>query len=224
MAKNLLDCCLESIGAVRFYQWCYAPLRGSAIDKTCHLRFGVIKQSDQEVCSRLSLCCHPRLVWRSIAVIAVRAHVVVRGMSEFFHGLVQFILRPKSIEVDTFVLQCVEVPLHWCIVIWVSGFAHALGHMDGFTELYESLCCILAPLVAVQDQASLCRMLGIQCFLQGAHSQVTGDMPVRYTGYYAPVMKVYDSAIVPNLPVLQEQICEIRAPLLVRLVRMEILL
>ena len=76
----------------------------------------------------------------------------------------------------------------------------------------------------MQEQAALCRMLVSQCLLQGAHSQVTGDVPVRYAGYYAPIIKVYDSAIVPDLPVLQEQICEIRAPFLVRLVRMEILL
>ena len=38
MAKNSLDCCLESIGAVRFYQWCFAPLRGHAIYKNSHPR------------------------------------------------------------------------------------------------------------------------------------------------------------------------------------------
>ena len=34
-----MDCCLEVIGTVSFYQWYFAPLRGHAIDKTCHLRF-----------------------------------------------------------------------------------------------------------------------------------------------------------------------------------------
>jgi len=37
-------------------------------------------------------------------------------------------------------------------------------------------------------------------------------------------MEVYDGAVVPDTPVLQEQVCEIRAPFLVRLVRMEVLL
>lgn len=150
--------------------------------------------------------------------------MVVSGISEFLHGPVQLHLRSEFIEVGTFILQCVKVPFHWRIVVWVSGFAHALGHMDGFAELYESLRCILAPLVAVQDQAALCRMLEIQCLLQGADSQVTGDVPVRYTGHHAPVMEIYDGAIVPDIPVLQEQVCEIRAPFLVRLVRMEVLL
>lgn len=37
-------------------------------------------------------------------------------------------------------------------------------------------------------------------------------------------MEVYDGAIVPDIPILQEQVCEIRAPFLVRLARMEVLL
>ena len=49
---NLLDCCLEAIGTVRFYQWCFAPLRGHAIDKICHFRFFAITQSNQETCFR----------------------------------------------------------------------------------------------------------------------------------------------------------------------------
>ena len=73
--------------------------------------------------------------------------------------------------------------------------------MDGFTELCKSLRCILAPLVAVQDQASLCQMLGIQCLLQGAYSQVTGDVFVCYTGDYTPVIEIYDGAIVPYISV-----------------------
>ena len=128
--------------------------------------------------------------------------MVAGDISEFFHNPVQLILRSKFIEVGAFVLQSVEVPLHWRIVVWISGFAHALSYMDGFTELCKSLRCIPAPLVAVQDQAALCQMLGIQCLLQSAFSQVTGDVPVRYTGHYASVMKVYDSAIVPDIPVL----------------------
>ncbi len=86
--------------------------------------------------------------------------MVVGDISEFLHGLVQLILRPEFIEVGALVLQGIEVPLHWRIVVWISGFAHALGHMDGFAELYESLRCILAPLVAVQDQTVVCRTLG----------------------------------------------------------------
>lgn len=219
-----MDCCLESIGAVSFYQWCFAPLRGRAIDKTCHLRFWVIKQSNDGACSCRSLCRRPCLVWRAVAVIAVRAYMVVRDISEFLHGLVQFLICSEFIELGTFILQGIEVPFHWRIVVGVSGFAHALYHMDGFAEFYECLRCILAPLVAVQEQASHCQMLGIQCLLQGAYGQLTGDVFVCYTCDYAPIIEIYDGAIVPYVPVFQEQVCEIRAPFLVRLVRMEVLI
>lgn len=167
-----MDCCLESIGAVSFCQWCFAPLHSHAIDKTCHLRFWVVKQSNQEACSRISLCCHSCLVWCAVVVIAVRAYMVVSNICKFLHGLAQFLFRPKFIDAGTFVLPGVEVPLHWRIVVGVPGFAHALGHVDGFTEPGESLRCVLAPLAAVQDQTALCQTLGIQCPLQGAHSQV----------------------------------------------------
>ncbi len=130
--------------------------------------------------------------------------MVVSNISKFLHSLVQFIFRPEFIDVGTFVLQGVEVPLHWRIVVWIPGFAHALDHVHRFTELGESLRCILAPLVAVQDQAALCRTLGIQCLLQGAHSQVAGNESVRYTGHHAPVMEVYDGTIIPDIPILQE--------------------
>ena len=37
---------MEDIGAVAFCQWCFAPLRGYAIDKSQQLRFRVVKQSN----------------------------------------------------------------------------------------------------------------------------------------------------------------------------------
>ena len=138
MWLKFIGLCRDAIGTVRFYQWCFAPLRGHAIDKTCHLRFGVVKQSNQQACSHRSLCCRPRLVWCVVAVITVRAHMVVGDIGEFLHGLVQFFLCPKFVQICTFVLQSVEVPLHRRIVVWISGFAHALGHIGRFAELYES--------------------------------------------------------------------------------------
>ena len=149
--------------------------------------------------------------------------MVVSGISEFLHSLVQLLLRTEFIEVGALVLQGIEVPLHWRIVVWIPGFAHALGHMDGSAELCESLRCILAPLVAVQDQAAVCRTLGFQCFLQRADRKFAVDMAVRYARHHAPVMEVYDGTVIAHIPIFQKQICEIRAPFLVRLVRMEVL-
>ena len=134
--------------------------------------------------------------------------MVVSDVSEFLHCAVQFFFRPEPMQVGAFILQGVEVSLHRRIVVWVSGFAHALSHVDRFAELYKSLRCILAPLVAVQDQGILCRMLVIQRLAQGADSQVAGDVPIRYAGHHAPVIKVYDSTVISDLSILQEQICE----------------
>ena len=65
--------------------------------------------------------------------------MVVGDIGEFFHCLVQFLFRPESIQVDAFVFEGVEIAFHRRIVIWIPGFAHALGHMDGSTELYKGL-------------------------------------------------------------------------------------
>lgn len=149
--------------------------------------------------------------------------MVVSRISEFLHAPVQLIFCPKFIKVSTFILQSVEVPLHRRIVVWVSGFAHDLDHMHGFAELYKSLRCILAPLVAVKDQTILYWMLGIQCFLQGADSQAAGNVLVRYADHHASVIQVYNRTVISDISILQEQIRKIRTPFLIRPVRTEVL-
>lgn len=64
----------------------------------------VVKQSNQQEFFHLFLCCHPHLVWRAVAVIAVRAYMVVGDICEFLHGFGQLILRPKFIQIRAFVL------------------------------------------------------------------------------------------------------------------------
>ncbi len=49
-------------------------------------------------------------------------------------------------------------------------------------------------------------------------------MAVCYARHHAPVMEVYDGTVIAHIPIFQEQICEIRTPFLVRLVRMEVLI
>ena len=49
-------------------------------------------------------------------------------------------------------------------------------------------------------------------------------MAVRYACHNAPVMEIYDGTVIAHIAVFQEQICEIRAPFLVWLIRMEVLL
>ena len=56
--------------------------------------------------------------------------MVIDDIRKFFHGLIKCFLCLKFIQIGTFIFQGVKVSLHWCIVIWVSSFAHALCHMD----------------------------------------------------------------------------------------------
>ena len=129
---------MEDIGAVVFCQWCFAPLRGYAIDKSQQPRCRVVKQSNPEECSRRMLCCRPRLIRCVVGVITVGPCMIVGNICEFLHGLVQFLLCTKFIQVGTFVFQRVEIPLHGRIIVWIPCSAHTLGHMDRFAELYES--------------------------------------------------------------------------------------
>lgn len=49
-------------------------------------------------------------------------------------------------------------------------------------------------------------------------------MSVCYACNHASVIEIYDRTIIPDIPVLQKQVRKIRASLLIRLVRMEVLL
>ncbi len=114
---------MEPVGAVSSCQWCCAPLQLIKLGNQAIRLGGMLLP--------LLMRC-PRLVWRAVAVIAVWSHMIAGHIGEF-------LLRPEFIQIGAFVLQGVEVPLHWRIIVWVSGFAHALGHMGRPAELYESL-------------------------------------------------------------------------------------
>ena len=103
------------------------------------------------------LLCAPCFKRGFISVIGMRPHMVICDIGEFFHCLIQGCFFPEFIQVCAFVLQCVEISLHRGIVVWVSGLAHALEHMDGFAKPRESFRCIPAPLVTVQHKHVFCR-------------------------------------------------------------------
>ena len=65
--------------------------------------------------------------------------MVASDTGEFLHCLVHLIFRPEFIQIGAFVFQGVEISFHRRIVIWVSRFAHALGHARGFTEFHKYL-------------------------------------------------------------------------------------
>ena len=66
----------------------------------------------------------------AVAVITVRAHMVVGDIGEFLYGPLQFSLRLEAIQVGTLIFKSVKVPFHWRIVVWISDLAHALGYMN----------------------------------------------------------------------------------------------
>ena len=95
------------------------------------LRLGILEQA---MYLSLGAPCFKR---GFVSIIGMGPYMVVDDIGEFLHCLVHLRLRPEFIQIGAFVLQSVEVPFHRCIVVWVSCFAHALGHASGFTEFHE---------------------------------------------------------------------------------------
>ena len=99
-----------------------------------------------------SLLCYSCLIRCTISIKAMRTDMVIGDIRKFFHGLIKCFLCLKLIQIGTFIFQGVKVSLHWCIVIWVSSFAHALCHMDRFAEFHKCPGGVLGTLIAVQNQ------------------------------------------------------------------------
>lgn len=92
VTKKSLDCCLVSIGAVRFHQGCFQHrCCGSVLNKICPLQFRLIKQSNRTVCCRLSLCLFydSCLIWCTVIIVAVWAYMIISDVGEFFYCLAE---------------------------------------------------------------------------------------------------------------------------------------
>ena len=76
----------------------------------------------------------------------------------------------------------------------------------------------------MQDQFPFPFGLCIQGFLQGTDRQVTGDVPVCDAGHHTPFMEVNDAAVIPYFMILHKQVCEVRTPPLVWVVRLKFLI
>ena len=118
-------------------------------------------------------------------------------------------------QVDAFILQHVEITFHRCIVIWISGSAHALCHVYGFAEFCECPGSVLRSLIRMQKQFSSDCRLGIQRLLQRPYRKVARDMTVCNAGDNTPVIESDDAAVVPHIMIFQEQIREICTPFLI---------
>ena len=103
----------------------------------------------------LSLCCVSSFEGCFVAVIGMRADVVIRHVSVFLYRLVQFLFRFVAVLIDQLILKSVEVTFHRCIVIWISSFAHTLRDFYPLAILNKFPGGELASLVTMQNQYSL---------------------------------------------------------------------
>ena len=112
----------------------------------------------------------------SIVAKTVWTHVVIFNICKFLYLLIKCLLCFKLVQVCALILESIEIALHWSIVIWISGFAHALCHMNRFTEFNKCFGCKLRPW-------SLCRIssLLISDCESSAFCRVR-DAAIRYAG------------------------------------------
>ena len=75
----------------------------------------------------------------------------------------------------------------------------------------------------MQDQFAFDCRLGIQRFLKRQDRQSARNSPVGDAGHHAPVIQVNDTAIIADISIFQKQVCEIRTPLLIDGICMEVL-
>lgn len=75
----------------------------------------------------------------------------------------------------------------------------------------------------MQDQPRFDGRLGFQCFPECPDCKIAGDITVRNAGDHAPVMQIYNCAVIAYFMIGKKQIREIRAPFPVDFVCSEIL-
>ena len=75
--------------------------------------------------------------------------MVIRHVSIFLYRLVQFFFRFVAVLIDQLILKSIEVTFHWRIVIWISGFAHALRDFHPLAVLDKFPGGELASLVRI---------------------------------------------------------------------------
>ena len=97
--------------------------------------------------------------------------MIIMHIRKFFYRRIKFRFRAVIMLIDSFRFQCIEISLHWCIIIRISGFAHALGDSFLDTEFCELPGCVLASL--------------IRC-----------DIPIRDTCNNTPVIQVYNGTVI----------------------------
>lgn len=73
--------------------------------------------------------------------------MIVLYKRKFFDCSIKFSFCMIVMLVDKVVLQCIEVSLRWCIIVRISGFAHALSDAKILTEFSEFFRSVLTSLI-----------------------------------------------------------------------------
>ena len=160
---------------------------------------------------------------RHVPIVCMWPKMVVPSMGVTRDSLEQLLFVFVSVLIQQLRFHCVEVSLHDRIVIWTPRPAHTLSDPVLTAKLDKLLRGELAPSVAVQDL----RTLSAGCLdrlLQCVYRQLRRDLPATHAGYHAPVVQVYDRAIVPHGFARQGQIGEVHAPCLIAPARHKVLL
>ena len=105
--------------------------------------------------------------------------MIVGHVRKFLYGSIEFLICVVIMQINQFIFQGIIVALHGCIVIGVSGFAHALCDSCFFTEFHKIPRRILASLVTMQNQGITDGRLGFQCFSHSSYGEIRCDILIR---------------------------------------------
>ena len=75
---------------------------------------------------QMASCCFSCFKVGFIVIVRMRSSMIVRCVSKFFYCCIQSFFCLVFMLIDQFIFQRVEIPFHWCIIIWISGFTHTL--------------------------------------------------------------------------------------------------
>ena len=85
---------------------------------------------------QMASCCFSCFKGGFIVIVRMRSSMIVRCVSKFFYCCIQSFFCLVFMLIDQFIFQRVEIPFHWCIIIWISGFTHTLCDCHPLTVLF----------------------------------------------------------------------------------------
>jgi len=140
-----------------------------------------------------------------------------------FDHIDQFLSTHKSPAIIAFPLQNTPETLHWPVVDTACHAGHTLCHACLLEPAVEHPVCILEPSVAMEQW--MCLRVGCDCPVQSREYQrivvaitdyISDDAPVTEVKNSAEIDLVYLNTFIPS------EFCDIRKPLFVGLVRIEL--